>query len=60
MKTIPVPHVPKVRVPYTTDDFYTDSFSALALDATELIATIKQTPPIEIEYMTDTLLQGNL
>ena len=55
---IPVPNIPKVRLPFTEDTFYTDSLSALALDVTELIVTIKQANTIEVEYMTDSIIKG--
>ena len=55
---IPVPNIPKVRLPFTEDTFYTDSISALALDVTEVVATIKQANTIEVEYMTDSLIKG--
>ena len=58
VNTIPVPHVPKVRVPYTEDHFRTDSCSALALDMMELVATINQSNTVEVEYMTDALTRG--
>ena len=58
VSTIPVPNVPKVRVPYTEDHFRTDSCSALALDMMELVATINQAATPEVEYMTDALTKG--
>lgn len=55
---IPVPNVPKVRVPYTDEKFRTDSASALALDVVELVATIAQADTPEVEYMTDGMTRG--
>lgn len=55
---IPVPNVPFVRLPLAKRNFRTDSISALALEAVELVAGTKQANTIEVEYMTDTLTKG--
>lgn len=55
---VPIPNVPFVSLPLAKRAFRTDSLSAISLETTELVASIKQANTPHVEYMTDTLIKG--